>query len=199
MNGAARSSRDGLQLIIGSAAELRSHARGWATAVLSTSAPTLVRADRTCVLRFRDTTDAQHPDAFSEDHADVFVRFASTITDRRDERVVVACRAGVSRSPALAYGLLVAVGRSPARALRDVLRARPQARPNPLVVERLDEALGLCGAMTDELDRWARTHLWWAPRSTTARRQTAAFSRMWTPHADPRPITWARPTVAPSI
>src|SRR5436305_891492 len=32
-----------------------------------------------------------------------------------------------------------------------------------------------------------------------SRRQTAAFSRMWTPQAEPRPITWARPTLALSI
>jgi hypothetical protein len=29
--------------------------------------------------------------------------------------------------------------------------------------------------------------------------QAADFSRMWTPQAEPRPMTWARPTVAPSI
>src|SRR5580704_1701147 len=29
--------------------------------------------------------------------------------------------------------------------------------------------------------------------------QAADFSKMWTPHADPRPMTWARPTFAPSI
>ena len=30
-------------------------------------------------------------------------------------------------------------------------------------------------------------------------RQLAAFSRMWMPQLEPRPMTWARPTVAPSI
>ena len=29
--------------------------------------------------------------------------------------------------------------------------------------------------------------------------QAAAASRMWTPQADPSPMTWARPTLAPSI
>src|SRR5690606_26439816 len=29
--------------------------------------------------------------------------------------------------------------------------------------------------------------------------QAATFSRMCTPQAEPRPITWARPTLAPSI
>jgi hypothetical protein len=29
--------------------------------------------------------------------------------------------------------------------------------------------------------------------------QTAAFSKTWMPHAEPNPMTWARPTLAPSI
>lgn len=34
---------------------------------------------------------------------------------------------------------------------------------------------------------------------TESTRQAADFSRMWMPQAEPSPITWARPTVAPSI
>jgi hypothetical protein len=36
-------------------------------------------------------------------------------------------------------------------------------------------------------------------RSLDGARRVADFSRMWTPHAEPSPITWARPTFAPSI
>src|SRR5262245_36237959 len=44
-------------------------------------------------------------------------------------------------------------------------------------------------AFSDRRSRPARGHA----------RYSADFSRTWTPQAEPRPITWARPTLAPSI
>jgi predicted protein tyrosine phosphatase len=144
----------GLSLTIGPRRVFREHGRDWATATVT--AGSQMRASsggRHCVLRFRDTTDPRDPLAFTDAMAQAFVRFASTLSDDPAERVLVTCRAGVSRSPALGYGLLVAVGRSPAQAMRDVLAVCPNARPNRLVVDRLDRALGTGGAMRRELLR----------------------------------------------
>ena len=37
------------------------------------------------------------------------------------------------------------------------------------------------------------------PAHARRRTQAADFSKMCTPHAEPSPMTWARPTLAPSI
>jgi predicted protein tyrosine phosphatase len=165
----------GLQLIVGGASELRSHARGWATTLIAANlvaaGPSLT--GRRLVLPFADTADARSARAFSPMMADVFVRFARATPDNPEQRVVVACQAGIGRSPALAFGLLCAVGRPVDQALETVLAARPKARPNPLVVQLLDARLGLRGAMVRELEAWRRTAYWWTVRP---RRLSASFA-----------------------
>ena len=66
-----------------------------------------------------------------------------------DERVLIHCHAGISRSPAMAIGVLVQAGASPAEALAAVARIRPHCIPNRLVIRYLDEALGLRGTLVE--------------------------------------------------
>jgi predicted protein tyrosine phosphatase len=113
------------------------------------------------VLRFRDTSDAADPEGFSAALADEFVGFAVAGRNHRRERVVVHCTYGISRSPALALGLLVAAGHDPDRAFEHLFRVRPQAQPNALVVERLDGATGSDGALWRVFETWARQQIWW--------------------------------------
>jgi predicted protein tyrosine phosphatase len=63
--------------------------------------------------------------------------------------VLIHCFAGVSRSTAVAlivYAVLLGVGKEE-EALAYVLKARPQAEPNPWIVELADEALGRKGKL----------------------------------------------------
>lgn len=70
------------------------------------------------------------------------------------DRVYVHCHAGISRSTAIAYLLWCAwlgPGNEP-EALRRVFADRPQAVPNPLIVQHGDELLGREGAMIAALE-----------------------------------------------
>lgn len=161
-----------LVLVVGGVAEVSSRAvDGWASTVVSAvdfdvtdedlPVPKIAAA-RHLVLRFRDTSDAADPHGFTPALADEFVRFAAATRNDRRERVVVHCAYGISRSPALALGLLVvAAGHEPKRAFEHLFAIRPQARPNALVVERLDAATGSDGALWRVFEAWARQQDWW--------------------------------------
>lgn len=154
-------------LVIGGMGEVRSQISGWATTVVSAVGPHVPRSAvpvsfagaRHLVLGFRDTTDQRDPAAFTESMARNLVAFGQAMGERAKERVVVHCVAGVGRSPALAYGLLVAAGYLPPVALEMVLHARPQAKPNALVVARCDDELD--GPVWRTYEDWAQTMDWW--------------------------------------
>lgn len=159
-----------LLLVVGGVAEVWSLAvDGWASTVVSAAdcgaadedLPVPAAAARRLVLRFRDTSDAADPEGFSAALADEFVAFTAATGKARRERVVVHCTYGISRSPALALGLLVAAGHDPDRAFEHLFRVRPQAQPNALVVERLDAATGSDGALWRVFETWARQQAWW--------------------------------------
>jgi predicted protein tyrosine phosphatase len=117
---------------------------------------------RHLVLRFEDTSDAGDPHGFTPALADELVGFAAVMRDDLQERVVVHCGYGISRSPALALGLLVVgAGHDPRGAFEHLFRVRPQAQPNALVVERLDAAAGLDGALWRVFEAWAHQQGWW--------------------------------------
>lgn len=62
------------------------------------------------------------------------------ITSREGAVVLVHCARGISRSPAVAYGLLLPIlGQN---AMREVQALRPQARPNRRLVKYLDQLHG---------------------------------------------------------
>jgi len=67
------------------------------------------------------------------------------------------------------------------------LRIPPQQDPAPALVGEPDGAALLIG------------HVEVGSGSAFGEHQTFAFSRMWTPHAEPSPMTCVSPTLAPSI
>lgn len=69
-----------------------------------------------------------------------------------EDRLLIHCHAGKSRSPAIALGVLVAAGLTPADALARVKALRPFVIPNRLMISMLDELLGQGG----ELNRVVR-------------------------------------------
>lgn len=71
-----------------------------------------------------------------------------------EDRLLIHCHAGKSRSPAIALGILVAAGLTPAHALAKVKSLRPLVLPNRLMVSTLDELLGQNG----ELNRVVQAH-----------------------------------------
>ena len=129
-------------------------------------------------------------------------RWASSLMvvgrDRRDRRLL-RCRTAptnpLQQHDAIVLALIgLAVDRRRRRALPALLARRRSC------------ASGWPGSSTSSRPRPTGSSKRSAPAPTrppapTNRRpsQAADFSRMWTPQAEPRPMTWARPTLAPSI
>ena len=104
------------------------------------------------VLRFRDIEDANLPAAPARHHVRAGLRFARR---HRGRRLLIHCHAGVSRSTALAFAILIdrhdAVG-DEHRLLERILELRPQACPNRLVVRHADALLGCAGRMIQAVE-----------------------------------------------
>ena len=99
------------------------------------------------VLRFHDIEDPAQPSPPLRRHVTAGLRFARRHAERR---LLIHCFAGVSRSTALAYAILIdrarAVGDERAM-LERLLAIRPQACPNRLLVRHADALLGCDGRM----------------------------------------------------
>lgn len=80
------------------------------------------------------------------------------------DRVLVHCHAGVSRSTAMAIGILCQHGMRPADALKRVQSVRPQLWPNTLIIGYIDEILDLKGELLSVVGEWLakeeKTMLW---------------------------------------
>lgn len=99
------------------------------------------------VLCFHDIEDAGQATPPQRGHVAEGLAFARAHAERR---LLIHCFAGVSRSTALAYAILVdrARARDDERAvLERLLALRPQACPNRLMVRHADELLGRAGRM----------------------------------------------------
>lgn len=66
-----------------------------------------------------------------------------------DSKVVIHCSAGKSRSTAIALGVLIQAGMTPKDALAKVKLLSPAMLPNRLIVEYVDDYLGLNGALIE--------------------------------------------------
>jgi predicted protein tyrosine phosphatase len=77
-----------------------------------------------------------------------------------DERLLVHCHAGKSRSPAMAIGIMVQAGLSPAAALEHVREVRPELIPNRLMIRQLDRLLGQGGELIRVVDAHYRSMGW---------------------------------------
>ena len=104
------------------------------------------------VLCFHDIEDPHQPAPPRRRHVRDGLVFARRHAGRR---LLIHCHAGVSRSTALAYAVLIdqhgAVG-DEARMLERLLALRPQACPNRLVIRYADQLLGCAGRMIRAVD-----------------------------------------------
>lgn len=64
-----------------------------------------------------------------------------------EDRLVVHCLAGQSRSPAVMIGILILHGIDPLAAFDLVKEHRPDANPNPLIIRHIDDHFGLGGIL----------------------------------------------------
>ncbi len=105
------------------------------------------------VLCFHDIDDPYGPTPPRRRHVRDGLVFARRHAGRR---LLIHCYAGVSRSTALAYAILIdhhrAVG-DEARILDGLLAIRPQANPNRLIVRYADALLGCDGRMIRAVER----------------------------------------------
>lgn len=104
-------------------------------------------AERHLILAFDDVSDPSHPGAPTHAHLDAVLAFVDAMPE--EASALIHCLQGLSRSTALALGLLA----------RDVQRLRaayllhglrPQAVPNPLLIRLWDERLALHGVLVKE-------------------------------------------------
>lgn len=87
-----------------------------------------------------------------------FMVWAKTFTE--DDRVLVHCHAGISRSTAVAIGVLVLHGMEPIDAFMHIQSVRPQLYPNKLIISQIDEILGKNGEMMEAYKEWKKNNAW---------------------------------------
>ena len=103
-----------------------------------------------------------------------------------DDRVLVHCTAGISRSTAVAILVLVRHGMAPERAFAHVERLRPAMSPNMLILEHGERLLRLNGRLKHACLDWHRAALSASadsPAATAARASHAWASHAKAPHA----------------
>jgi predicted protein tyrosine phosphatase len=69
------------------------------------------------------------------------------------DKLLVHCHAGISRSTAVACGILCQHGLSPKLAIKHVLSIRPQAFPNKHILTLFDEILGFKGQLVEDISQ----------------------------------------------
>jgi predicted protein tyrosine phosphatase len=84
------------------------------------------------------------------------LRYTAGMTDQ--DRLLVHCHQGISRSTAMAISILVQYGMEPAAALESILSIRPQMWPNLTVIRLADEAMGQGGKLLYTVTEWKKTN-----------------------------------------
>jgi predicted protein tyrosine phosphatase len=132
--------------------------QGWPTRVISLVGDDL-RFDLPCfgpqhfIARFHDV-EAETEGYVAPTAAVLKTALEHAADLAEQDRLLIHCHAGKSRSPALAIGILIAAGQTPTEALATVKTLRPFVIPNRLMTSLLDELLGLRG----EVKRVVRDH-----------------------------------------
>lgn len=86
------------------------------------------------IMHFDDVADPSLPDAPQREYLARAIEWVERLP--KTARLVVHCTAGISRSTALSYALL-RCSLSDREAMAYVLRVRPEARPNALMMQQL--------------------------------------------------------------
>ncbi len=100
-------------------------------------------------MHFSDTDDPSDPTAPTIDHIREINSWANDVPE--DGRIVIHCYMGISRSTAVALGLM-SRHMAPEDAADRLLKIRPQAAPNRLIVAHWDEILGMDGTLKAAAD-----------------------------------------------
>jgi predicted protein tyrosine phosphatase len=121
----------------------------WPTKIISLVEEDLIfQGDHHLHVRFDDIakpiTGRVHP---TEDHLRQILEFADSFTD--DDRVLVHCHAGISRSTAVAIAVLIHHGWSYDAAYQHVENVRPILLPNKLIIKYVDERFALGGKLIE--------------------------------------------------
>lgn len=123
----------------------------WPTKMISLIAPDedrcAERGVQHLLLRFHDTDveNDQEWSAPTREHVRIALNHTQSLTD--DDRLLVHCTAGKSRSTAIAIGALIQHGMKPEEAFEHVKMLRPNMIPNRLIIRYLDEELNLGGEL----------------------------------------------------
>ncbi|MFN3233030.1 MAG: phosphatase [Alphaproteobacteria bacterium] len=97
-------------------------------------------------MHFSDTDDRNDPNAPTINDIRRIHSWADDVPE--DGRIVIHCYMGISRSTSVALGLMARHMR-PTDAAEKLLKIRPQAAPNRLIVSHWDEILELDGALNE--------------------------------------------------
>lgn len=104
------------------------------------------------IVRFHDVEQAglEGFESPTRDHVREVLKHTAGLA--AGDRLLVHCHAGKSRSPAMAIGILVQSGMTPEEAYQQVKQVRPELIPNRLMIQYIDEALGLGGKLISVVD-----------------------------------------------
>lgn len=106
--------------------------------------------------------DPRRPDIVlpRQDHIERVLAFARKFTD--EDKVIIHCHAGRCRSTAMALGVFIQAGMKPDAAIEHLFTIRPKALPNRLVLEHVENVLGIGDILRRRVDDWYAVHgFWW--------------------------------------
>ncbi len=156
-----------MQIVVGGSNDVEEQAGEWPTAIISavdspsSFLPECMQPHERLLLYFSDTTDSLDRRSFSHRHTQQFLGFANKLLTNTspDQRLLVHCHDGISRSPALTFAFLaMAYGESVA--VDELLRLAPHSVPNPLVIHRIAWAQPKRGPMWQTFEEVAHEQAW---------------------------------------
>lgn len=137
-------------------------AQEWATHTISLLDPDIndylikiPEATKTSLLKrcyFHDITpqlkriiDLNNPTLATREQIEEILAFTQSLELK--DKLLVHCHAGISRSTAVAIGILCQHGLNPSEATQQVLTIRPQAFPNQYILQLFDDIFALNGKL----------------------------------------------------
>jgi predicted protein tyrosine phosphatase len=109
------------------------------------------------LLRFKDVEESDRtelPAHLFPDRNDIRTILKFTENLSATDLLLVHCHAGISRSPAVAAGVLCQHGTTPTDTINKILRLRPHAFPNLLLTTLFDNELGLNGTLIEAVKKF---------------------------------------------